>query len=366
MLEPMGTTEGGAAAVAGIAQTVETVIAGTGSAVPERIVSNAELSERVETSDEWILEHTGIRERRMAEPSERTSEYGARAAREALADAGVSPAQVGLIIVATTTPDMRFPSTASFVQRDIGAVNAFCYDMSVACSGFVYALAAAHAQIVAGMTDCALVIGADLYSSILDFSDRKTAVLFGDGAGAAVLVKKAAAKPGMPANETDLLGGVVAGAHQRRGLLAVSMHSDPAGAEILVCDGTGTAGRTGMRTAECGSIRMDGQAVCRFAVRAFGKVVSEVLQRAGCKIGDVACVIPHQSNMRIIQKLAEIIGCGLLQMAINVDKYGNTSAAAIPIALDEAIRSGRVKEGDLVLLAAVGAGFSSGAVLLRL
>ncbi|MBA4387071.1 MAG: 3-oxoacyl-ACP synthase [Verrucomicrobia bacterium] len=360
-----GTARVGTARLDSIGLAVETYVAGTGSAVPDRVVPNSEFSASLETSDEWIRERTGIRERRFAAAGERTSEYGARAARAAIADAGITPAEIGLIIVATTTPDMRFPATANFVQRDIGASNAYAYDMSVACSGFVFALAAAHAQIMSGMADCALVIGADIYSSILDFSDRKTCVLFGDGAGAVILRKRTTPRIRLPA-APDLIDRLGQGVEQPRGLLAMALHSDAGGADVLTCEGSGTAGRTTMQAAECGSIKMDGKAVFRFAVRTFGRMVEEVLDKAGFTIADVACVIPHQSNIRIVEKLAEEIGCGMDRMMMNLDKYGNTSAAAIAMALDEAIRTKRVGPGDLVLLAAVGAGFSSGAVLLRL
>jgi 3-oxoacyl-[acyl-carrier-protein] synthase-3 len=360
-------------------------IVGTGSRLPDRVVPNAEFEQTLDTSDEWIRTRTGMRERRFAAVSDTTSQLAADAAQAALSASGLSPEQLDLILLATTTPDMRLPATANFVQRHIGAMNAYAYDVSVACSGFVFALASAHAQIRAGMAKTALVIGAEVYSSIMDFADRSTCVLFGDGAGAVVLRCQVS---GVRCQEEERQGGSRRGSSagvsgwtgtragmpaprpwqsaREPGILAVSLHSNGTYADTLQCDGSGTAGRKTHRVAGPGKIHMDGRLVFRLAVQAMCRASRDVLAKAGLDIADVDWLVPHQANIRIVWKLAKDLHCPPEKMVVNLDRVGNTSSASIPIALDEGVRDGRIQPGELVLLTAVGAGLSSGAVLLRM
>ncbi len=326
-------------------------LAGTGHAVPERSYPNAFFEKTLDTSNEWIVQRTGIRERRFAETDETTSAYAVRAARKALEASGLAPEDIGMTVLATSTPDMRIPATANIVQRELGLVNAYSYDISAACSGFVFAMVAANAHIRSGLTSSALVVAADLYSSIIDFEDRNTAVLFGDGAGAAVLVRQEKsewAPDGRPS-----------------GVVAVSLNTDASRWDNLTCVGGGTAARQTWTSADHGFVRMDGRDVFKQAVQACEARIRDVLDASGCKPEHIACLIPHQANIRIIEKVAENVGYPLERMAMNLDRYGNMAAASIPVALDEAVRSGRVGSGDLILLVAAGAGFSSAAMLLR-
>ncbi len=326
-------------------------LAGTGHAVPEKSFPNTDFEKTLDTSDAWIVQRTGIRERRFAEIHETTSSYAARAAKKALDASGLTPEQIGMVVVATTTPDMRIPATANIVQNELGLVNAYSYDIVAACSGFVFAMVAANAHIRSGLTSSALVIASDLYSSILDFEDRNTAVLFGDGAGAAVLAKQEKsewAPDGRPS-----------------GVVAVSLNTDATRWDNLTCLGGGTAGRKTLSSAQPGFVRMDGRDVFKQAVQACEARIRDVLDASGCKPEHIACLIPHQANIRIIEKVAQNVGYPLERMAINLDRYGNMAAASIPVALDEAVRNGRVGPGDLILLVAAGAGFSSAAMLLR-
>ena len=317
-------------------------ITGTGSMLPPRRVSNADLAAQLaerglETSDDWIVERTGIRARRFAEPSVSSSDLGADAARHALQAAGRSAEDVDLIIVATSTPDMVFPSTATIIQRKLGVQGCPAFDLQAVCSGFVYGLSVADAMIRSGAASCALVIGAEVFSRILDFSDRTTCVLFGDGAGAVVL--EASAEPG---------------------ILATRLHADGQHLDILCTPGTVSGGQV------LGDplLKMDGQAVFKLAVRVLDEVAREVLEAAGRTAADIDWLIPHQANIRIMQGTARKLKVPLDHVVVTVDEHGNTSAASIPLALDHAVRSGQIQRGHTLMLEGVGGGFTWGAVLL--
>jgi 3-oxoacyl-[acyl-carrier-protein] synthase-3 len=320
------------------------VIAGSGSFLPPRVVSNdalaAELAERgIETSDEWIVERTGIRQRHLADPGVTTSVLAAEAARRALADAGVTAADVDLIVVATSTPDFVFPSTACLVQAELGARGAAAFDVQAVCSGFVYALATADCFVRAQRARCALVIGAEVFSRILDWNDRSTCVLFGDGAGAVVL--KASDTPG---------------------ILAADLHADGSLTGILCAAGNIAYGEiTGDPF-----LRMEGQAVFKQAVTVLDKSARDVCAQAGVSVADVDWLVPHQANVRILNFLARKLEAPIEKVVVTVDSHANTSAASVPLALDAARRDGRVKPGQLVLLQGVGGGFTWGSVLARM
>ena len=320
-------------------------ITGTGSYVPERVLTNAELEKLVETSDEWIVTRTGIKERRIARPDEPTSLMAAEAARRALAAAGITAEQVDLIIVATITPDMGFPCTACFVQREIGARNAFCYDLEAACSGFVFALDTACQYVASGRVETALVIGAEKISCITDWTDRSLCVLFGDGAGAAVVQ----ARPG------------------RRGILGSVLRSDGRLSELLKLPGGGSRYPASEETLrqKLHFMKMDGKEVFKHAVTSMTDVAKRVLTQAGVTLEQVKLVIPHQANMRIVNAIRDRLGGRDEQYFINLERYGNTSAASVILALDEAAKAGRLERGDLVLLVAFGGGFTWGATLLE-
>ncbi|MYZ43151.1 beta-ketoacyl-ACP synthase III [Schauerella aestuarii] len=320
------------------------VIAGSGSFLPERVVSNdalaAELAERgIETSDQWIVERTGIRQRHLAERGVTTSALATQAARHALEDAGVTAADVDLIIVATSTPDFVFPSTACLVQAEIGAKGAAAFDVQAVCSGFVYALTTADSFVRAGRSKCALVIGAEVFSRILDWNDRGTCVLFGDGAGAVVL--KASDEPG---------------------IIAAQLNADGSQTHILCAAGNVAYGEvTGDPF-----LRMDGQAVFKQAVTVLDKSARKVCEDAGIALSDVDWLIPHQANVRILNFLARKLDMPLERVIVTVDTHANTSAASVPLALDAARRDGRVKAGHTVLLQGVGGGFTWGSVLAKM
>lgn len=320
----------------------------TGMAIPQRTVPNSWFEGRVETTDEWIRSRTGIRERRFADPTERTSDYASRAALEALERSKVPPGEIGLVVVATTVPDMRLPTTANFVIRRLGLQNAYGYDLVAGCSGFLFAMAGVDAQLRAGMARHALVIGAELYSSILDFSDRNTCVLFGDGAGAVLL--------GPP------------GSRNGAGILRAQLFSQGEHTGVLGCRGGGTAFRKDLAcsSGEAERIYMDGPMVFRLAVEGCCNGIRTVLDAEGLTPKDIVRIIPHQANYRIIEKIARTFDYPMDHIEVNLDRHGNTAAASIPIALNEAVTSGRVLPGDLVMLVAAGAGFNSGAILLRL
>jgi 3-oxoacyl-[acyl-carrier-protein] synthase-3 len=321
-------------------------IMGTGSYSPEKILTNADLEKMVDTTDEWIVTRSGIRERHIARSDEATSDMAAVAARRALEQAGVTAEQVDLIIVATITPDMVFPSTACFVQNLIGARNATCFDLEAACTGFLFAVHTASQFIKTGAYRTALVIGAEKLSCVLDWQDRATCVLFGDGAGAVVL--QACPSP--------------------RGILSAVTGSDGSLTDLLKLPGGGSRYPTSPQTIEqrLHYMKMTGKEVFKHAVRAMSEAARKALEQSGLTIDQVACVVPHQANMRIIEAIRDRMGVEPGKFFVNLDKYGNMSAASIPVALDEAWRSGRVKSGDAVLLVAFGGGFTWGAMVVRL
>jgi 3-oxoacyl-[acyl-carrier-protein] synthase III len=317
-------------------------ITGTGSYLPPKRVTNAELATQlaargVETSDEWIVERTGIRARHFAEPDVPSSELGFQAARQALEAAGRKPGDVDLIIVATSTPDMVFPSTATILQNKLGIAGCPAFDVQAVCSGFVYALSVADSMIRTGAAKCALVIGAEVFSRILDFQDRTTCVLFGDGAGAVVL----------EASDTP-------------GILATDLHADGKHVEILCVPG----GVSGGKVHGNPLLRMDGQAVFKLAVGVLDEAARAALAKAGKTAADIDWLIPHQANIRIMMGTARKLKLPKEKVIVTVDEHGNTSAASIPLALDVAVRSGKVKPGDTLMLEGVGGGFTWGAVLL--
>lgn len=320
-------------------------ITGTGSYVPERILTNAELEKLVATTDEWIMTRTGIRERHIARPDEPTSAMAAVAAQRALATAGVTADSVDMIIVATITPDMGFPNTACFVQREIGAHNAFCYDVEAACSGFVFALDIACQYVASGRIATALVIGAEKISCITDWSDRSLCVLFGDGAGAAVVQ----ARPG------------------RRGVMGTVLRSDGRLSHLLSLPGGGSRHPASAETLsqKLHYMKMDGKEVFKHAVTCMTDVARRAMAQAGVTLEQVKLVIPHQANLRIVNAIRDRLGGRDDQYFINLDRYGNTSAASVILALDEAARGGLLQRGDLVLLVAFGGGFTWGATLVE-
>jgi len=314
------------------------VIKGTGSALPRHRVSNAELAARVDTSDEWIVERTGIKFRHIAEPDETTATLATLASRNALDAAGMTAADIDLIILATATPDQTFPASATIVQHALGCNGGVAFDVAAVCSGFLYAFSVAESMIRAGSAKNALVIGAETFSRILDWEDRATCVLFGDGAGAVVL----SAEVGT------------------RGALATRLHADGQHNELLYVDGgpstTGTVGK----------LRMKGREVFRHAVTNLASVMNETLEAAGLSPSDVDWVVPHQANARIIDATAKKLGLDPAKVVLTVDQHANTSAASVPLALDVAVRDGRIKPDDIVVLEAMGGGFTWGASVVRM
>ena len=320
--------------------TLRSVLVGTGSALPARAVSNAELAETVDTSDEWIVERTGIRNRYIAGEGETTSTLATEAARRALAAAGLEPADIGLIVLATATPDQTFPATATQVQHALGCNGGVAFDVAAVCSGFLYALGVADALLRTGMAQRALVIGAETFSRILDWNDRTTCVLFGDGAGAVVIEAREVTDDGP-------------------GILATRLHADGAHNGLLYVDGGPSS------TGTVGHVRMRGPEVFRHAVVNLAQVLREVLADQGLTCADIDWVVPHQANQRILDATARKLGLPPEKVIITVDRHANTSAASVPLALDTAVRDGRIKPGDLVMLEAMGGGFTWGASLLR-
>jgi 3-oxoacyl-[acyl-carrier-protein] synthase III len=324
---------------------IRTRVIGTGAYLPDRRLTNQELERTVETSDRWIVERTGIRERRIAAPDEATSDLATAAGRQALTASGVPASSVELIIVATATPDMLFPSTACLVQERLGAKQAFAFDLSAACTGFLYALAVADQYIRTGTYRTVLVIGAEVLSRMVDWTDRTTCILFGDGAGAVVVQAE---------------GGP-------RGVLSTHLHSDGSLWDLIHIPGGGSRRPPSAETVanRMNFVKMKGSETFRVAVRALEDVAREALTANGLSMDDLALLIPHQANLRILQAVAERLSLPAEKMVINVDRYGNTSAASIPIALDEAVRAGRVRPNDLLLLEAFGAGLTWGAAVVR-
>ncbi len=316
-------------------------IIGTGSYVPDRIMTNEDMSKIVDTSDEWITSRTGIKERRIAGPEQATSDMATNAALKAMEAAGVTAAEIELIIVATVTPDMFFPSTACFVQKKLGASNAVCFDISAACSGFLYAMTVARQFLSSGSRKTALVIGAEKLSSLINWTDRNTCVLFGDGAGAVVMQRSD--EPNAPGR---VLSAIMGSDGNLTDLLKV-----PGGASACPI----TADNVGLRP---NTIHMEGRETFKHAVTRMCQASEQALAIAGKTAADIDMVIPHQANARIIKAIADRLGVPEEKTFINLHKYGNTSAATIPVALDEAHRSGRIKRGDVLLLVAFGGGFT--------
>jgi 3-oxoacyl-[acyl-carrier-protein] synthase III len=313
-------------------------IVGTGSYLPEKVLTNQDLEQFVDTSDEWIRTRTGIRSRHVAAEGQLASDLALPAAQRALAAAGVQAGEIDLIIVATTTPDMIFPSTACILQAKLGVAGCPAFDVQAVCSGFVYALTTANLFIKSGQAKRALVVGTEVYSRILDWNDRGTCVLFGDGAGAAVLA----------ASETP-------------GILATRLHADGSHRDHLAVPGSVCGGKVWGTP----YVRMEGGAVFKFAVRVFEEVAHEVLADAKLAVTDIDWFVPHQANIRIMEATARKLRLPMEKVIVTVDHHGNTSAASIPLALDEAVRNGRIRQGQTVLLEGVGGGFTWGAVLLR-
>ena len=321
------------------------VIAGTGSSLPERIVTNADLERMVDTSDEWITTRTGIRERRVAGETEPMSLFATRAARAALEAAGMNAADLDLVLCATVTPDMPIPSTACIIQDQLGAKRAAAFDLAAGCSGFLYGLTVAERFLASPQYESILLIGAEVLSKYVDWKDRTTCVLFGDGAGAVVL--KAGAPP--------------------YGVLATTLKADGALADFIMVPAGGTREPASTKTIAEGRhyIKMKGNETFKMAVRSMEDAARNALERAGLQTSDVALFIPHQANLRIIDAVGSRLGLRADQVLINIERVGNTSAASIPVALDEAVRAGRLKRGDVVLLAAFGTGLTWGAAALR-
>ena len=318
--------------------TRRSVIIGTGGALPPHRVTNAELAERVDTSDEWIVERTGIEARHIAADGETTATLATEAARKALAAAGVEASEIGLIVLATATPDQTFPASAVRVQAALGIDDCIAFDVQAVCTGFLYALSVADNMLKGGMADHAIVIGAETFSRILDWEDRGTCVLFGDGAGAVVL----------RAEESET-----------RGILATRLHADGRHNDLLYVDGgvstTGTVGK----------LRMKGKEVFRHAVVNLAAVLGETLEAVGYSSADIDWVVPHQANKRILDATAKKLGLDPAKVIVTVDQHANTSAASVPLALDVAVRDGRIKQGDLIVLEAMGGGFTWGAAVVR-
>jgi 3-oxoacyl-[acyl-carrier-protein] synthase-3 len=327
--------------------TQSTVILGTGSYAPERILTNDDLAKMVDTSDEWIRARSGIRERRIAASDEATSDLAVQAARRALGDAGVSASEIDLLVVATITPDYPMPSTACIVQHKLGVPSsAACFDLNAACSGFIYGLDTACALISSGRYRKALVIGAEKLSSVVDWQDRGTCLLFGDGAGAAVI--GASDKPGI-------------------GLIGTKLGAHGEDTDLLLIPGGGSRTPTTAESIARGDqyIKMKGKEVFKLAVRVMEEAARDILEQHGVAAHQIGLVIPHQANLRIIDAIAQYLELPVERFFVNVDRYGNTSAASIPIALDEARKAGRIKPGDLTLLVAFGAGLTYGSALIR-
>src|SRR5215204_5385110 len=320
-------------------------VAAVGSYVPERVLTNADIEKMVDTSDDWIVSRTGIRERRIAAENEFTSDMGAKAALAAMQRANITAEQIDLIIVATITPDMPFPATACLVQQKIGARRAAAFDIEAACSGFIFALEIGQQFVMSHTYETVLVIGAEKLSSIVNWKDRNTCVLFGDGAGAAILQHRP----------------------QAHGLLTACMGSDGSKAELLSMPGGGSRCPATQESLIAGHhfLRMDGKETFKSAVNAMYTAAQEALRRCELDISQIKCVIPHQANRRIIDAVGERLGVKPDQLFVNLDKYGNTSAASVAIALDEAVESGRIQRGDLILLVVFGAGLTWGAAVIE-
>lgn len=321
---------------------IRSIVRGVGSAVPSRIMKNSDFESVLETSDEWIVQRTGIRQRHIAEEGETTASLGEKAARQALDNAGLTPDDIDLIILATSTPNNTFPATAVDIQKRLGMKHGYAFDIQAVCTGYVYALNTADLYIRGGMAKRALVIGAETFSRILDWNDRTTCVLFGDGAGALVIE-----------------AGEGAGLTSDRGILAASLRSDGSHREKLFVDGGPST------TGTVGHLRMQGREVFKHAVGMITDVVEATLEATGVTAEELDWFVPHQANKRIIDASARKLGIAAEKTVITVDRHGNTSAASVPLALSVAVTDGRIRRGDLVLLEAMGGGFTWGALLLR-
>ncbi|MCH8237039.1 MAG: ketoacyl-ACP synthase III [Proteobacteria bacterium] len=327
-----------------------TIFLGCGSYLPERVVTNAELSTRIDTTDEWIFSRTGIRQRHLAADGELTSDLALKAAERALEDAGIQAADLDMVILATTTPDNTFPATATKVQARLGMVNGAAFDIQAVCSGFIFGMAVADNFIRTGQSKTILLIGAETFSRILDWQDRSTCVLFGDGAGAVVL----GARKGDPETNMGETG------HNRgQGILSTHLHSDGSTNDLLYVDGGPSSTQT------VGHVRMIGREVFRHAVINLAAIVGEALDANGLAPEDIDWLVPHQANKRILDGTARKLGLPKEKMVVTVDRHANTSAASIPLALDEAVHDGRIKRGDLILMEAMGGGLTWGASLVR-
>jgi 3-oxoacyl-[acyl-carrier-protein] synthase III len=320
---------------------LRSVLLGLGAMTPSNVVTNAELATMVDTSDEWIVARTGIEQRAVAGPLETTKTLAVEATHRALKDAGIEAAEIDLIICATSTPDLTFPATATLIQAELGIPVCIAFDVQAVCSGFVYAMTIADAMLQAGQGTTALVIGAETFSRILDWSDRTTCVLFGDGAGAAILRSMPAAEAGT------------------RGVLAHALRADGRQADLLFVDGGPSNG------GRIGKLKMQGQAVFRHAVGNISEAIQACCAKAGVSVDEVDWFVPHQANKRILDGVARRLGLPEEKVIVTVNLHGNTSAASVPLAFDAARRDGRIKSGDLVLLEAMGGGFTWGATLLR-
>lgn len=320
-------------------------IIGTGSYAPETILTNQELEKRIDTSHAWIVERTGVYARHIVAKDEATSDLAVKAGERALKSAGIAPDDLDLIIVGTTTPDMLFPSTACLVQHRLMATSAAAFDLSAACSGFVYALSVGEQFILSGKSKTALIIGADVMSRFVDWTDRTTAVLFGDGAGAVVLASTSGTS----------------------GIVSTHLHAEGALWNLIAIPGGGSANPPSekMLIEKCNTIKMKGSETFKSAVRTLEEVARETLQSNQLAPSDIAYVVPHQANIRIIKAVAERLGIEMDRVVVNLDQYGNTSAASIPLALDEAVRDGRIAEGKIILLLAFGSGLTWGSALIR-
>ena len=325
-------------------------IIGCGSYLPERVVTNAELSAKLDTTDEWITTRTGIRQRHLAADGELTSDLALKAAERALENANIPASEVDMVVLATTTPDNTFPATATKVQDKLGMVNGAAFDIQAVCSGFIYGMAIADNFIKTSQCKTVVLIGAETFSRILDWEDRSTCVLFGDGAGAVVL-RAGEAEPEVNVGES--------GHNRGTGILSTHLHSDGSTNELLYVDGGPSSTQT------VGHVRMNGREVFRHAVTNLASIVDEALEANGLASEDIDWLVPHQANKRILDSTAKKLGLAKEKIVITVDRHANTSAASIPLALDEAVRDGRIKKGDLVLMEAMGGGLTWGAGLVR-
>jgi 3-oxoacyl-[acyl-carrier-protein] synthase III len=329
-----------------MADRIPMSIRGMGSALPERVMTNADFEQLVDTSDEWIRTRTGIRERRIADEDQDTLTLSVDASRKALADAGLSAEDIDLIVVATSTPVVPMPATACFLQHELGCRHVGAFDLQAACSGFVYAFVNAAHMMLSGRYRHVLVVGAETMSRVTDFDDRGTCILLGDGAGAMIL-----SPPDNPVS----------------GLYDYCLHADGSGAPMIWVPAGGSREPASQRTVNerLHYLKMKGREVYRFAVTRMQEVITDTMERAGITVEDIGLIVPHQSNLRIIESAAEKLGLAPEKLAINIERYGNTSAASIPLALEEARRAGRIKDGDWVMLAGFGAGLTWGSALLR-